>query len=432
MDIYEGEEQKEQKKQKTQKQQLTSFGIMLVIVCFITSLIAGAGGAFAFMNIYPAITGDSVNKTEEYTEGEMHEIPITPSNGNNTSPTGEADTSKELDEENSSAETEAGEKTKGQVYADAVDSIVGIKATYERQIPTFFGRYTTGTVTSTGSGFFITYDGYIVTNYHVIENATDITVSTFDGNTYKATVRGFEEANDIAVIKIEGCFKSVKTGSSSALSVGDDILVIGNPLGSLSYTFTDGVVSYLDRLITGDSGTAINMFQTNAAINEGNSGGPVFNMKGEVVGIASAKYASSSIEGLGFCIPIDDVLKMINDIIATGYVTGKPVIGVSLQSVSASMAARYGIPTGCYVVAVGENTAADTTGIMSGDVITAIDGTPIYSVTDIGAALIKKNAGDTVSIKVSRSGVDMMFTLTLDEYTPGGEARTGYSNVFDF
>jgi len=444
-----GKKKKKPKKEKTPKQQLTSFGVTLVVICFILSFIAGAGGAFAFMNIYPAVMGTQQPSTEEYTEGEMHEIPITevPSNEDvfsqditETEPASETESAAESATATPEPETEVPatqaqsvsyEKTKGEVYADAVDSIVGIKAEYEQTVASFFGRYYTQTASSTGSGFFITADGYIVTNYHVIENADTITVSTYDGSTYKATVRGYEEANDIAVIKVEGSFKPVSVGSSSELSVGDDILVIGNPLGSLSYTFTDGVVSYLNRMITGDTGTTINMFQTNAAINEGNSGGPVYNMKGEVVGIASAKYASSSIEGLGFCIPIDDVLKMINDIISTGYVTGKPVLGVSLQTVSSSMSVRYGIPVGCYVVAVGSSTAADNAGILTGDVITAIDGASIYSVSDVSDAMAQKAAGDTVSVRVSRGGTDMIFSVPLDEYVPA-QARTSYSNVYDF
>ncbi|MBQ7637370.1 MAG: serine protease [Clostridia bacterium] len=432
---------KKQKPEKTEKQQLTSFGVGLVVLCFALSLVAGAGGAFAFINVYPALTGKSFLPSEEITEGEMHEIPTSdtqgqavtpPSDVSETEPSqeqeGHEESSSQAPEENSE---DGSVKSKSDIYAQSVDSIVGIKVARDKSYKTFFGKSYTETVPATGSGFFITDDGYIVTNYHVIKDSGDVTVTTFDGGSYKAAVRGYEEANDIAVLKIEGCFKSVRLGSSSELSVGDDILVIGNPLGSLSYTFTDGVVSYLDRLIAGDTGTAINMFQTNAAINEGNSGGPVFNIKGEAVGIASAKYTSSNIEGLGFCIPIDDVKGMIDDIIRTGYVTGKPVLGVSLQTVSRSISAKSGIPTGCYVVAVGEKTTADNAGIVTADVITAVDGTAVSSVSELSAALSEKRAGDTVSVRVSRGGMDMLFNIVLDEYVPG-EARTSYSNVFDF
>ncbi len=422
----------ENKKEKSVKQQLTAFGITMVVICFVMSLLAGAGGAYAMLNFYPLISGDKTDKTTEITEGEYYQIPI-PGTEEITSaaPADDTEAPTEDEPEEPTAAPVNETKTKGEIYAGAVNAIVGVRAESSRQVAGFFGRYSVQTVVSTGSGFFVTEDGYVVTNYHVIEGANAITVSTYDGSTYEATVRGYEEANDIAVLKIEGSFQVSPIGSSAALSVGDDILVIGNPLGNLSYTFTDGVVSYLNRMITGDTGTTIHMFQTNAAINEGNSGGPVYNMQGEIVGIASAKYASSSIEGLGFCIPIDDVIGMIRDIISTGYVTGKPVLGVSVQTITSAMAFRYGIVEGCYIVEVGAGTAADAAGLLASDVITAVGDTPVYSVSDFSAALIGLKAGDTVSVRVRRSGTDLIFSVTLDEYTPG-EARTNYSNVYDF
>ena len=422
------------KKEKTVKQQLTSFGVTMVVLCFVVSLLAGAGGAFAMINFYPLLSSDK-NGATEITEGEMYEIPVPGASEPTTvnadvAPTAENTT--EVEKEESTAAVPVNTvKTKGEIYAEAVNAIVGVKAVKYQQIPTFFGRYTTQTVVSTGSGFFVTADGYVVTNYHVIENSNEITVSTYDGASYEATVRGYEESNDIAVLKISGTFQAAALGTSSGLSVGDDILVIGNPLGSLSYTFTDGVVSYLNRMITGDTGATINMFQTNAAINEGNSGGPVYNMQGEVVGIASAKYASSSIEGLGFCIPIDDVIGMIRDIINTGYVTGKPVMGVSVQTVTTAMAMRYGLVEGCYIVEIGADTAADRAGLAASDVIVAVNGTPVYSVAEIPVALMGVKAGDSVDVRVNRGGTELVFTLTLDEYHPG-EARTNYANVYDF
>ena len=425
------------KKEKTLKQQFTSFGVGLVVLCFFISLLAGAGGAFAVMNFYPLVSGEKTGEPAEITEGAEHQIPepAVPAADSTAPPATEPPATEPPATEPPAAEPSAApvaaSKTKGEIYAGAVNSIVGVRAEVQRQVQTLFGRYTTRTATSTGSGFFITSDGYVVTNYHVIEGATRVTVSTYDGSVYEASVRGSEEANDIAVLKVEGAFSPAEIGSSSSLAVGDDILVIGNPLGSLSYTFTDGVVSYLNRMITGDSGATIHMFQTNAAINEGNSGGPVYDMNGKVVGIASAKYASSNIEGLGFCIPIDDVYGMIFDIIRTGYVTGKPVLGVSVQTVTEAMAARYGIPVGCYVVAVGDGTAADSSGILTADVITALDDTPVESAEDMSAALGGLSAGAAVNVRVWREGSEMIFTLTLDEYVPGA-ARTDYTNVYDF
>ena len=423
--------EKEKKPEKTVKQQLTSFGVMMVVLCFVMSLLAGAGGAYAMLNFYPLLGGEKANDPTEYTEGEYYEIqvPSTETPVSVTKPTEPTEaTTEEPDTRTPAVPTV---KSKGEIYASAVNSIVGIRAVRTKQVATFFGRYTTQTVASTGSGFFVTANGDVVTNYHVIEDATEITVSTYDGSTFSATVRGYEKSNDIAVLKIDAATEPVSVGKSADLSVGDDILVIGNPLGSLSYTFTDGVVSYLNRMITGDTGATIHMFQTNAAINEGNSGGPVYNMQGEVVGIASAKYASSSIEGLGFCIPIDDVIGMITDIIDTGYVTGKPVMGVSLQTVTSSMAARYGIPEGCYVVAVGAGTAADNAGILATDVLLALDDVAVSSVSDVSDALGGYAAGDEMTVRLWRSGTELLFIVTLDEYAPG-EARTNYQNVYDF
>ncbi len=420
------------KKEKTLKQQLTSFGVGLVVLCFVMSLLAGVGGAFAVMRFYPSVNR-SGDETTGLGEGAVHELPAPSAEnaGSENEPAGEQPGELTTAAPEAGTGEEAQARTRGEIYAGAVNSIVGIRAVCTRQVQGFFGMSVPQTVTSSGSGFFVTSNGYVVTNYHVVENANEITVSTYDGSTYPALVRGYEEANDIAVLKVSGDFTPAELGSSADLQVGDDILVIGNPLGNLSYTFTDGVVSYLNRMITGDTGTTINMFQTNAAINEGNSGGPVYDMNGRVVGIASAKYTASAVEGLGFCIPIDDVRGMISDIIETGYVTGKPVLGVSVQTVSPAMAARYGIVVGCYVVEVGEGTAADNAGILAADVITAVDGAAVSAAGDMSALLLHKKAGETADIRVNRAGTELIFTVTLGEYAPAA-ARTQYSNVYDF
>lgn len=207
--------------------------------------------------------------------------------------------------------TEPPAKTKSQIYKESVNSVVSITSVYDKVLTGLFGTTFTRQYGSAGSGFFVSNDGYIVTNYHVVENGTDITVSTYSGETYKARTVGYDAANDVAVLKIDAAGQSVWLGDSSAMSVGDDIMVIGNALGSLSYTFTDGVISFKNRKVAVEGTQEINMFQTNAAINNGNSGGPVYNMDGEVIGIASAKFSSESIEGLCFFIPINDVREKI-------------------------------------------------------------------------------------------------------------------------
>lgn len=203
--------------------------------------------------------------------------------------------------------------SKSSVYATAVNSVVGVVSSHTRYTRTLLGTYTRN-IFSSGSGFFVSDNGYVVTNAHVVENAESIAVSDYDGNKYDATLVARMQNNDIAVLKVDIPSKSVFLGSSSDVSVGDDCMIIGNPMGNLSYTYTDGMISYINRSITTDSGYTLNMFQTNCAINAGNSGGPVFNSKGEVIGIATAKYSTS--EGLSFFIPIDDVKDFIYNNIA--------------------------------------------------------------------------------------------------------------------
>ncbi len=317
------------------------------------------------------------------------------------------------------------------IYKKNVNAVVNITAKGYRTVSFgfFFGNQSQE-FTSSGSGFFLTEDGYILTNYHVVESTEQITVTDFEGNEYAATLIGYEESNDIAVLKVNGTFQAVELGDSTKLEVGDTLLIIGNALGELQYTLTQGVVSYLERAVQTDTGAVINMFQTDAAINSGNSGGPVFNSKGEVVGIASAKYASSSIEGLGFCIPIDDVKYMITDIVNVGYVTGKPALGASLYT---NTSRSNGLPYGCYIVAVGAGSAAANAGLAEGDVITAINGTSVRDVDDFGSILSQSKAGDTVTLTVYHASTSATtdVTVVLDEYKPA-DPRTDYSNVYDF
>ncbi len=211
--------------------------------------------------------------------------------------------------------------TAEEIYAQNVNSTVGI--TTEITTTNFFGF--TSTSAASGSGFILTEDGYILTNHHVIEGANSITVTTYDGKTYKAKLVGSSEENDIAVLKIDGKnLKPVKIGSSGDLRVGQDVIAIGNPLGELTFSLTKGVVSALDREVTMSNRHKMNLIQTDCAINSGNSGGALFNLYGEVVGITNAKYSTSvfsgqaSIDNIGFAIPIDSVLDLVADIIERG------------------------------------------------------------------------------------------------------------------
>lgn len=309
-----------------------------------------------------------------------------------------------------------------EIYANNVDSVVSIEVR---------NSYSVGY----GTGFIISEEGYIVTNFHVVDGADKCYVTLYDDSQYTAKIVGYEESNDIAVIKIEpeGKIQSLVYGNSSELSVGDSVYVIGNPLGDLTFTLTDGVVSALNRLIETDEGITINMFQTNAAVNSGNSGGPVFDEHGYVVGIASAKYASSSIEGLSFCIPIDDVRSMIDEIINKGYVSGKPLIGVSVCD---REVANYGFIQssrsigGAKIVAIGSGSAAARYGLQTGDIIVGADGRSVTSVSELKTILSDFRSGESITLTVSRNGTKSNITLVLDEYEPA-EARTSYSYVYD-
>lgn len=319
-----------------------------------------------------------------------------------------------------------------EVYASTVNSAVSINCS--SQSTNIFGQTTQSA--SSGSGFVITEDGYIVTNYHVVNGASSVQVTLYNGDTYDATVVGGDSDYDVAVLKINATgLTPVTLGDSADVNVGDTVLAIGNPLGELTYTLTDGIVSALDRLITTSSTNAngrtesvtLNVLQTNCAINPGNSGGPLFDQYGSVVGIVSAKYTQStsgvSAEGLGFALPINDVKEIIADLIEHGYVTGKPYMGVQVDSVS-SEAQRYGIPAGAAVSYVADGSCAQKAGLQVNDVITAIDDTAIDSPSALTAALSTGyKAGDTATLTVIRSQKELKLTITFDEKNAQTEAN---------
>ena len=277
--------------------------------------------------------------------------------------------------------------------------------------------------TGAGSGFIISEDGYIVTNYHVIDGASSITVTLNDGSQHAARLIGGEETNDVAVLKIDNItgLTPVVLGDSDDLVVGETVCTIGNALGSLSFSQTSGGVSATDRSVTMSDGAVINMIQTDCTINSGNSGGPLFDSYGRVVGITSAKYSnngdtsSASIEGIGFAIPINDVIAIITDYIQYGYVTGRPYMGISGADITTQYQQVFGWPAGVYVNAVEEGSCAQTAGLKQGDIITKIDDTDITGMTQMISVKNSYRAGDTVKLTVFRSGEYITLTLTFDE-----------------
>ena len=288
--------------------------------------------------------------------------------------------------------------TPGQVYAQNIDSVVLIYAN------TSGGR-------STGSGFVLTEDGYVVTNYHVVEGGTTYTVVTSDGDEYAATLTGGDETNDVAVLKVDGvALNPVELGSSDDLIVGDQVVAIGNPLGELTSTLTVGYISGKNRDVSTD-GTSINMLQTDASINSGNSGGPLFNMKGQVIGITTAKYSGNtssgaSIEGIGFAIPIDDVKGMLQEIMDNGYVS-RPYMGVYIRDTAEGI--------GVYVESLEPLGPAYLAGMRSGDIIVQLGNSPVTSINSLSRALYAYKVGDTAKVTVYRNRQLLELTITFME-----------------
>ena len=271
-----------------------------------------------------------------------------------------------------------------------------------------------------GSGVIISSDGYILTCAHVVSGASQITVTIGDTD-YTATVVGEDDTSDVAVLKIDATGLTPATvGDSDSLSVGDSVLAVGNPLGELGGTVTSGIVSALNRSVSIQSSSAVNtmsLIQMDASVSPGNSGGGLFNMNGELVGIVNAKSSSSDAEGLGFAIPINDAIKVAQDLLENGYVTGRPYMGITYLAVTdAQTAAQLGVNAyGIYVVDVVSGGPADQAGLKAGDRIISIDNTEVAQKTDLGTLMQEHSAGDTLSITIARDGQMQTVSLTLGE-----------------
>ena len=300
-----------------------------------------------------------------------------------------------------------------EVYAQNVASTVGITTSVTTN---YFGFTTTSA--AAGSGFVLSEDGYILTNYHVIENSTSIKVTLYDGNSYDAELIGYDESNDIAVLKVDAeNLSPVVLGDSDNLNVGDSVVAIGNPLGELTFSLTAGVVSALDREVTLSGNVTMELIQTDCAINSGNSGGALFNLYGEVIGITNAKYSSSgsgaSIDNIGFAIPINSVMNIVESIIEKGYIA-KPYIGVSVTSVS-SETQSYGLPKGAAVKAISEDSPAEKAGLQINDIITAANGTTIESSDDLVRLVGDLYDGAELQLTVYRQGETVALTVIVGE-----------------
>ena len=273
-----------------------------------------------------------------------------------------------------------------------------------------------------GSGVIISSDGYILTCAHVVDGASTITVTIGDKD-YTATLVGEDTTSDIAVIKIDADGLTPATvGNSDSLKVGQSVMVVGNPLGELGGTVTGGMISALNRSVTIQGSSSVNtmsLIQMDASVSPGNSGGGLFNMNGELVGIVNAKSSSSDAEGLGFAIPINDAIKVAQELLENGYVTGRPYLGITYLAVTdAQTASQLGVNAyGVYVVEVVKGGPAEKAGLQAGDRIVSVDGTEIASKDDLGTLMQKHAAGDTLSITIARDGQMQTVNVTLGEKT---------------
>ncbi len=403
-----------ERKQKKEKPARRGMGAAAVIaLCLVCAILGGLAGGFA-----PRLLARNTEQTETALperggSAAADSTVLTVANGGTTKTvtTNTVNTGSEL------SATDI-------YYNLALKQVVGIKT--EITYTNVFGYTSKGAVS--GSGFIISEDGYILTNHHVIEDAVsggyDVQVLTSDGQTYIATVVGYEADNDVAVLKIDASGLSAAViGDSDDMRVGEKVYAVGNPLGELEYTMTDGMVSAKDREISStDSKTGqtktINMFQISAAINSGNSGGPVYNSRGEVIGIATAKYSDTGVEGLGFAIPINDAVRIARDLISDGFVRGKAYMGIKVGTVTASAAQYYGLVQGAIVASVEEDSCAAAAGLKESDIIVAIDGKEITTGNELISAKKNYSAGDSAVLKVYRDSQYIELTIVFDEATP--------------
>ena len=319
-----------------------------------------------------------------------------------------------------SAFAETSELSPADLYEQNVNSTVGITISGETS-----SRYGYGyTYQASGSGFIITSDGYILTNYHVISGSKSVTVATYDHNTYDAKVIGYDASNDIAVIKIDAeNLTPVTLGDSDTLRVGESVYAIGNPLGELTFSLTGGIVSALSRNVQTEAGTSMSLIQTDCAINSGNSGGALFNTRGEVIGITNAKYSSSGmgseaeIDNIGFAIPINSVKRIVTSIIENGYVLKPYYIGITVSPLSEETANITGIKAGAVVQDVTEDAPADKAGLKSHDVIVKVGDTDINDSNDLVQVISKSDPGDVLTFHIYRQGQEITLDVEIGSKT---------------
>lgn len=429
-----GEKNAEPKERKRSAKKSGAGFILVLILCFFSAVI---GGALSCLLIVRHVNHPENSFLSTVVGGSTMDLLLYPSEENASS---EADDSTE-----SETGTETGTGTEDPLIKASLTMEAAVPEETELMTPAevynlscnqvvslatdiinvdIYGNQTPSTIS--GTGFLISDDGYILTNYHVIQYAAEsgiaVGVTTYDGSVYVGNVVGMDEDRDLAIVKIEkDGFLPVVFGDSELVSVGDPIYAVGNPYGILEFTMTMGHISALNRMIATDEAedNATKMFQIDAAVFSGNSGGPVYNSRGEVVGIVSARYSQEGLEGIGFAIPINDAVPIVAELLDKGYVSGKATLNASFDERYNTVYSRYyRLPEGAYVYSVGNGGAADKAGIRPGDIIMQIGDYKISAYSDVPSALRHYKAGDSAKVLLYRDGSILSASVSFDEYIP--------------
>lgn len=399
-DIAANQERQQKKSKKNSKGWFVGFGTLVVAFSFAASMLgSAAGNSISSSN---STQGSGVASSQEQGSGSA------------------TDTAKNDAGIINTATGSSSVMTVEQVATAASPSVVEITT----ESITTGNRMQQYVSTGAGSGVILSADGYIVTNDHVVSGASKLTVTTKDGTQYPATLVGTDKKTDIAVIKISATGLTAATvGTSASVKVGQDAIAIGNPLGQLGGTVTNGIISALDREITID-GTVMTLLQTNAAINPGNSGGGLFNNKGQLIGVVNAKSSGTDIEGIGFAIPIDTAMEIAKDLIDHGYVQDRVELGLTLLDVEDPMTAMmYSVnELGVYIYEIDTTSNAAVAGLQVGDRIVAVNGTEVANSTQMSAIVDKLKVGNSIKISVMRNGRAGDISFVLQSHAPGETA----------
>ena len=401
---------------ENKKRQRLSVGVGLFLTCIVLTTIIGLFGGLMISNY---THNNYVMYAEKAEEAPVQREVLQ----ENPAPSEEAEAKVETKADTVAAFTENNQFSKAQIVEMSAPSVVGIDTVTTVTTNNFwYGYGQSYEAPGSGSGVILTEDGYIATCAHVVNGAKSVKVTLNDDTSYDTTIVGTDTKNDIAIIKIDakGLTPAI-VGDSTTLTVGSEVIAIGNPLGELRGTATAGIISATNRTIEVE-GQTMTLVQTDAAISPGNSGGGLFDATGKLIGIVNAKVSDSRAEGLGFAIPVNSVLDEISDLLNYGYVKGRPYLGVSTQDVtlrSRSGMWYYSDGTRCVLVEkVVKDSAAEQAGIQSGDLILKLEDKTISSGEALSAAIGAYKPGDKATLTIQRDGQEMTVEVTFGEYTP--------------